>query len=169
MNLFPHNWPQVFVVETPLLELFARGTFLYLGILALMRFLPRRTGGELTLADLVFILLIANAAANAFGNYTSVTDGMILVAILMGWDYLLNFLSYHVPFIEYLTSSPPLQVVRNGRLLQRNMRRELLTKEELMTNFHQQGVEDLDEVKSAYIEGNGKITIICRNRTKRNK
>ena len=167
MKFLPHNWTQVFAIETPLLELLARGTVLYLGILFLMRLMPRRTGGELAMMDLVFILLIANAAAHAFGDYTAVADGIILVAILMGWDRLLNCLSYHVPFIEYLVSAPPLQIVRNGRLLPRNMRREFLTKEELMTNLHQQGVDELKDIKAAYVEGNGKITVICRNDPRR--
>jgi uncharacterized membrane protein YcaP (DUF421 family) len=46
---------------------------------------------------------------------------------LLGSNYLLNFLSFYVPFIERLVSAPPLQVIRNGELLRRNMRREFLT------------------------------------------
>ena len=46
MELVPSDWLKVFAPETPILELIARAFVLYLGILAFMRVLPRRTGGE---------------------------------------------------------------------------------------------------------------------------
>ena len=50
--------------------------------------------------DLIFIILIAGAAAHSMGDYKSIADGLALIVILMGCSYLVNFLSYHVPFIE---------------------------------------------------------------------
>lgn len=164
MKLSPADWLRVFAVETPLLELIARGTVLYFGILIFMRFMPRRSGGELATMDLVFLLLIAEAAAHALGDYTAVADGVIMIATLMGWNYLLNFLSFYVPFLERLISAPPLQVVRDGQLLRRNMRREFLTEEELMNHLRQEGVGEIKDVKAAYIEGEGKITVISHKR-----
>lgn len=164
MELLPDDWTRVFAIETPLLELVARGTVLYFGILVFMRFMPRRTGGELAMMDLVFLLLVAEAAAHALGGYNAVADAVMMIATLMGWNYLLNFLSFHVPFIERLVSAPPLQVVRDGQLLRRNMRREFLTEEELMNHLRQQGVEEIKDVKAAYVEAEGKITVICHKR-----
>jgi uncharacterized membrane protein YcaP (DUF421 family) len=160
MELVPEDWLRIFAIETPLLELIARGTVLYFALLVFMRLMPRRTGGELAVMDLVFLLLIAEAAAHALGDYTAVADGVILIATLMGWNYLLNLLSFHVPFIERLVSAPPLQVVRDGQLLRRNMRREFLTEEELMNHLRQQGVEEIKHVKAAYVESEGKFTVI---------
>lgn len=163
VELLPDDWSSIFAPQNTLLEHLARGTALYFGILLLMRCMPRRSGGELAAMDLVFVVLIANAAANAMGEYGSVSDGLLLAMVLMGWNVLINFLSYRVPLIERLVSAPPLQVVRNGQLLRRNMRREFLTEEELTTYLRKDGFEDLGEVKAAYIEGDGKITAVGRN------
>src|SRR5688572_14849120 len=160
MDFLPDSCSRVLGIETPLLELIARGTILYFGILILMRFMPRRTGAKLATMDLVFLLLIAEAAAHALDDYTTVADGLIATLPLMGWNYLLNFLSFYVPFIERLVSAPPLQVIRNGELLRRNMRREFLTEEELMHHLRHLGVEQIKDVKAAYIEGEGQITLI---------
>lgn len=160
MQLTPDIWSPVFALETPLFELIVRGTVLYLVILLFMRFMPRRTGGELAMMDLVFVLLITNAAANALGDYSAITDGVVLVATIMVWNYLLNFLSFHFPFIERLVSAPPLCVVRNGKLIRRNMRREFLTEDELMDHLRQQGVDDIKNVRAAYVESEGDITVI---------
>ena len=163
MKLTPDNWLEVFAPQTSLLELAARGVILYFGILVLMRFMPRRAGAELATMDLIFALLIAEAAAHSLGDYTSVADGIILIMIIMACNYLINILSYRVPLIERLVSAPPLQIIRNGELLRRNMRREFLTEEELMSYLRQQGIDDVKDVKSAHVEGEGKITVVSKS------
>ena len=160
MNWLPDAWSDLFAVETPVLELVVRGTILYFTILVLMRFMPRRTGGELATMDLIFLLLIAEAASNAFGEYTSISEGLVLVVVLMGWNFIINAASYRFRFIEKLVSSPPIQVIRDGRMLRRNMRREFLTEEELMSSLRQQSIASVDEVKAAYIEGEGALTVV---------
>lgn len=162
MNWLPDAWSDLFAVEIPLLELIVRGTIVYFAILVLMRFMPRRTGGELATMDLIFLLVIAEAASNAFGDYGSVSEGLVLVLVLMGWDFLINAASYRYRWIEKLVSSPPIQVVRDGRMLRRNMRREFLTEEELMSALRQHGVASVGEVEAAYVEGEGQLTVIQR-------
>ncbi len=161
MELFPGNWEDVFAIETAVFELIIRGTILYLAIIAFIRLMPR-IGGELAVMDLVFLLLIAEAAAHGMGEHKSVGDAIVLVATLMAWNYLLNFLSFHIPFFERLISGSPVQVVRDGRLLRRNMRREYLTEDELMAQLRRQGIEKVEDVKVAYIEGEGQLTVIPR-------
>ena len=70
-------------------------------------------------------------------------------------------MSFRSRFVERLITPPPLQVVRNGELLWRNMRRELLTREELMDQLRHEGIDDLAKVKTAYVEPEGKLTFIC--------
>jgi uncharacterized membrane protein YcaP (DUF421 family) len=162
MDFLPPDWLPIFEPDLPLLELIVRGSVLYLVIVAFMRVMPRRTGGELAMMDLIFLVLIAEAAAHALGDFTSIADGIVMIATLMGWNYLLNFSSFHVRLIEGLVSAPPLPVVQEGQLMRRNMWREFLTEEELLTRLREQGYESLDRVKTAYVEGDGKISVIGR-------
>ena len=161
MELFQVDWPAIVAPDTPVLELVVRGSLVYLTVVILMRVMLRRSAGELAMMDLVFVVLVAEALANAMAvEDPSLVDGVVLVVTLMGWNYLLNSLSYSVPLIERLVSPPPLQVIRNGRLLVRNMRREFLTEQELLGHLREQGVEALTEVKAAYVEGDGAISVI---------
>lgn len=57
-------------------------------------------------------------------------------------------------------SSRPIEIVRNGEMLRRNMRREFVTEEELMNALRQQGLDSIDQVKRATIEGEGAITVV---------
>lgn len=160
MTWLPPAWTDLFRVDTPLLELVARGSILYVAILVLMRCMPRRTGGELATMDLVLLFMIAGAASNALGDSDSVTESVVLIAVLMGWNVLVNAASYRFRWIEGLVSAPPVQVIRNGKMIRRNMRREFLTEEELMGSLREQGIGAIDEVKAAFIESEGALSVV---------
>jgi len=154
------DFESLFSIETHPLELMLRAILLYFGILFLMRILPRRTAGELGVTDLIFVLIIAEAAAHAMGEYKSITEGFIVIVTLMLLNYLVNLLSFHFRFVEKMFSAPHLQIVRDGKMLRRNMRIEYITEEELMEQLRKQGLKELSQVKHAYVEGDGVITII---------
>lgn len=158
------DFEALFKIENSILELIIKGSAMYLGILLLFRVLPRRTGGEMAMMDLIFVLLIAEAATHSLGGYSSVTEGFIVIGTLMAWNYLFNFLSYHIPIVEKMVSPPPLQIIKNGKLLKRNMRREYLTEEELTDHLRLEGIDNVDEVKAAYVEGDGKISVIAKRK-----
>lgn len=160
MELLPEDWSSIFGFETPLLELIARGAILYSAVLAFMRLLPRRTGGEAAHTDLIFMLLIAEAAAHSLGDYTTVADGLVVIVTILSLNYVLNFLSYYFHPIEKLVLHRPLEVVRDGKVLQANLRHELLTDDELQSFLRQNGITDLNQVKLAVVEGKGKISIV---------
>jgi uncharacterized membrane protein YcaP (DUF421 family) len=155
------DWGKLFLPETPLLEIFIRGSILYLVLFFLLRIVLKREAGTVGLTDLLLIVLIADAAQNAMaGDYRSITDGLFLVATLIFWAYALNWLGYRFPRIQHLVHPPALPLVQSGKMLKRNMRKELVTDEELFTMLREQGVNDISEVQQAYMEGDGKISVI---------
>jgi uncharacterized membrane protein YcaP (DUF421 family) len=163
MPIMPDRWRDIFALDAPLLEIIVRGAVMYLLVFVLLRSSLRRTAGELTMLDFVFVLLVAVGAENAMlGTQSSVAAAAILVATLIACNYLLNILSYYIPFVEKLVMPPPLPVVKEGKMLRRNMRREFLTEQELMGKLREQGVDDVQNVKAAYIEGDGTISVIPR-------
>jgi uncharacterized membrane protein YcaP (DUF421 family) len=154
------DWHKLFVPSGSLVELVVRGSILYLAILALMRVL-RREAGSIGTTDLLVVVLVADAAQNGMaGEYTSITEGLFLVAVIFGWDYALEWLSYRYPPIHRLIHPPALPLVRDGRLLLRNLRSEMLTVDDLKEQLREQGVEDIAQVKRAFLEGDGRMSVI---------
>jgi uncharacterized membrane protein YcaP (DUF421 family) len=157
------NWKQIFDPTVPLAEIFLRGTIVYLSLFILLRLVLKREAGTLAITDLLVVVLIADAAQNAMAaEYHSITEGLVLVATLVFWSYTLDWLGYQFPRVRRLVHPPPLPLVKDGRLLRRNMRQELITEEELMSQCRQQGVSDLCDVRAAYMEGDGHISVIAR-------
>ena len=162
-HLFAVDWQHFFVPSVALAELILRGSLIYLGIFALMRFVLKREAGTIGLPDLLMTVLIADAAQNAMAvEYHSITEGFLLILTLVFWNYTLDWLGQRFPRIERLLHPPPLPLVQDGRLLRRNMRRELITEEELRSHLRQQGLEEFAQVQAAYMEGDGQISIIPR-------
>jgi uncharacterized membrane protein YcaP (DUF421 family) len=120
-----------------------------------------RDVGSIAIADVMLLVLIADAASNGMsGNYQSITDGCILVATLAGWNYFLDWLSFHFPVIERLVKPPPLILIRNGKMQRKAMRQELITAEELKSKLREQGIEIIDQVKIAHLEEDGEISVL---------
>lgn len=161
--MFAIDWNALLVPDTPLLEIFIRGTLVYLGLFIMLRVLLRRQSGTVGIGDMLVLVLIADAAQNAMANdYHSVPDGLLLVGTIIGWSYALDWLGYHVPAIQRFVYPPPLPLVRDGKLLRRNMRRELITEEELMSQLRQNGIDSLDQIEQACMEGDGQISFVKR-------
>jgi uncharacterized membrane protein YcaP (DUF421 family) len=160
------NWHDVFVPHTPLLEIFVRGTLIYLSLFLLLRVLLKREAGTLGITDTLLIVLIAEASQNGMANdYKSVTDGIFLVATLIFWGLFLNWLSFRFTIFEKLLKPRKLLLVKNGRMLKENMRKELITYSELMSEVRSNGVTDLSSIKEAYMEPSGTISIISFEQT----
>jgi uncharacterized membrane protein YcaP (DUF421 family) len=160
----PVDWGTVFVPKTPLLEIVVRGTLVYLALFAMLRLVLKRQSGAIGVSDLLVVVLIADAAQNAMaGDYKSVPDGVLLVAVIIFWSYALDWLGHRYPRVGRFLHPPPLLLVEDGRMHRRNMRAELITPEELMSQLREQGVEHLARVKRAYMEGDGKLSVVTRD------
>jgi uncharacterized membrane protein YcaP (DUF421 family) len=161
-----HDLTQVFNPDMPLLEIFVRGTVIYLALFAMLRFLARRQSGGLAIADLLVLVLIADAAQNAMaGSYTSLTDGLLLVSTIVGWCLAIEWLGFRFEAFGRLIRPRAKLLIKNGRPNPTEMRRELLTWDELLSQLRLHGVLEPEEVRCAYLEPTGMISVIRRDRS----
>lgn len=160
MLQFQLSWNEIFVPTHSVMEMIVRGTIMYLGIFTLMRFILKRQTGGLSIPDLLLVVLLADAAQNGMaGEYHSITEGLVLVATIIFWNLAIDWVGYHVPFVERLARPPPLLLIKNGQVLRRHMRQELVTMDELMSKLREEGIADPSDVVEAYIEGDGNISV----------
>jgi uncharacterized membrane protein YcaP (DUF421 family) len=142
-------------------ELIARGSLMYVFIYLLFRLVLRRDVGSIAIADLLVLTLVADAAQNAMaGSYNTVAEGMVLVGTVGAWNILLDWLSFQFPALRKLLEPQPLKLIEHGKVLQRNLRRELITRDELLAEPRKQGIQANSEVQHAYMESDGNISVI---------
>ena len=162
--MFEVDWQALFGIEKSILELFIRGTVMYWFLFVVFRFILRRDVGAIGIADVLLIVVIADAAQNAMDDgYESITEGMVLVATLVFWNYLTNWLSYRSRAFERFAEPHPLLLVKDGRVLQHNMRKEMITEDELLSKLREHSIESPGEVRWAYMESDGQISVRRRD------
>jgi uncharacterized membrane protein YcaP (DUF421 family) len=88
----------------------------------------------------------------------------VLIATLVGWNYLLDYLAYHFAFFRWLTEPPAICLLRNGRLVREALRREHLTDDIIAAKARDAGVERLADVKAIYLESDGTFSVLKRRR-----
>jgi uncharacterized membrane protein YcaP (DUF421 family) len=161
--LFDVDWRHLFVPDKPLLQVFIRGTVIYVVIFFLVRLIPHRQVGGIGMNDLLLIVLIASASTNAVaGDYKSITTGLVLVATIVFWSYLFNWVGHRFPLFHRLFHPRPKALMRDGELQRDNMTRELVTEEELLGKMRRQGITEIEQVKEAHIEADGQISVVTR-------
>lgn len=133
---------------------------MYLLMVAAFRIF-RRNAGSLAVSDVLVVVLIADAAQNGMaGEYRSLTEGVILVSTIFAWSYSLDWLAYHSSTASWFLHPPPVLLIHNGRIQGRNLRAELISREDLLEQLREQGVDDVRHVKQCYLESDGKMSVV---------
>lgn len=82
------DWNEMFSLGTPLLEIFIRGSAVYLLLFLILRIVLKRESATLGVTDLLVVVLLADAAQNAMADdYNSITDGILLVMVIIFWSH----------------------------------------------------------------------------------
>lgn len=158
------DWSSMFIPTMHIGEIILRGTVVYLFIFILFRVL-RRGAGALGISDLLVVVLIADAAQNAMAKeYKSITEGLILVSTIVFWDYFLDWLGYRFPAVRRLIVPAPLLLIQDGRIQRRNLKHVMITDEELLGQLREQGVEGVEAVQQSYMEADGHISVIKKDK-----
>ena len=158
------DWAWLVDFKVPAWELILRGSAMYWFLFLIFRLVLRRDVGAVGVADVLLVVLVADASQNAMtGGYTSVAEGAVLVATLIGWNLLLDWMAFRFPWAYRLVEPPPLLLIRGGRVLHKNLRSEMITLAELRGQLRQHGLESFDEVKAAWYESDGQFSVIKRN------
>lgn len=133
---------------------------MYLGMFALLRIF-RRQAGSFSIADLLVIVIIADAAQNGMSDDAkSVTESLLLICTIIFWDFSLDFLGFKSRLFRQVLEPDTLKIVENGKFLRQNMRKEMITVEDIVSQMRQNGIEDISEVKAAFLERDGHFSFI---------
>jgi uncharacterized membrane protein YcaP (DUF421 family) len=164
------DWKSIFSLDVPVFEIILRGSVIYISLFIFLRVVLKRQAGSLGMTDLLLITLIADASQNAMaGEYRSISAGIILVSTIIFWSYMFDWLSYKSSWFNRLIEPPPLPLIKDGKLLRKNMRRELITEVELFGQLRQQGLDEVGEVKEAFMESDGHISVVKQEQQRRAK
>jgi uncharacterized membrane protein YcaP (DUF421 family) len=142
-----------------------RIAFVYFFLMVALRVMGKREMSEMSPFELITLLFVPEifSAALAQGEYT-MTHATMGVATLLSLVSLTSLATFRSQRLERLVEGQPSILVHDGQFLERNLKRERVTPEEVFTEMHKVGVERLAQVQWAILEVDGRIAIIRRDR-----
>ena len=150
----------MFIPTGSVLEVILRGTIMFLGMFALLRVF-RRQAGAVGIADLLVIVVIADAAQNGMaGEAKSITEALILITTIVAWDWFFDWLGFKSPFWSRILQPEELLLIENGKIIQKNLDKELMTEDELLSQLRQHGLSGYGSVQKCYLESNGHFSVL---------
>jgi len=154
------------VAQIPLLEKVLRSIAVYLFLVLALRLAGKRELAQLNSLDLVVLLLLSNTVQNAIiGADNSLVGGLLGATVLLAANYLIVRLGFQLPALARTLGGTPTVLVRKGRTVDGNLRRYLITREELMAAVRRQGARNLKDIDVVVLEANGALTVEQHDRT----
>jgi uncharacterized membrane protein YcaP (DUF421 family) len=138
-----------------------RTAIIYVVVLVGLRLSGKREIGQMTVFDLVALLLIANVVQNAMvGLDTSLTGGIIATIVLLLLNALVSQLRLHSPRLRRLVEGSPTVLVLHGEAIAASMRREGIDEDTLAAALREHGVQEIGDVEMAVLEIDGSISVV---------
>lgn len=144
-----------------LLGIVLRTVIVYLALLVGLRLTGKRQVGQMTPFDLLLLLLLANAVQNAMtGPDTSVPGGLVAATALFAVNGLVAWASRRSKRAARVLEGTPTLLIRHGQVIDMNLRREGITREDLLRALREHGVSDFGLVRNAILEVDGSVSVL---------
>jgi uncharacterized membrane protein YcaP (DUF421 family) len=151
----------MFRPETPVVALVVRSVVVYVFLMIALRVAGRRELGQMTTFDLVLLLVLANAVQNSINaGDNSLGGGLVSAVTLLVVNFAVGEAVYRWRWVERIVQGRPLPLVRNGKLVMRNLKRERVTLEELRSALRKQNIDGVSKCKHAVLESDGTLTAV---------
>ncbi len=156
----------LFSTSIPLLEIVLRTVVIYLVVLVGLRLSGKREVGQMTIFDLVVLLLIANAVQNAMnGGDNSLLGGLAAAATLLVINAVLAQLRLRSPMLRKLIEGSPTLLVLHGEPIEAHMRREGIDEDTLEAALREHGVESIEQAEMVVLEIDGSMSVVPSSST----
>ncbi len=151
----------MFTLGTPALSIVVRSLVVYLAILLGLRLMGKREMGQMTVFDLVVILLIANAVQNAMvGPDTSLIGGILSAFVILAANRVVAIVRLRSKRIQAFVEGTPTVLIEDGQYVLAHLQKEGLDPTEVEMAMREHGIGSLKEVQLAVLETDGSISIV---------
>lgn len=143
-----------------MLTSFLRTVFLYLVLIAIIRFLGKRQLGQMEPSEVVVTMVVADLASISMQDKNvPLSSSLIPIFAVLGMELLLSLLSLRSVFFRKLLCGKPVILIENGKFLQDNMRKSRITLDELTSQLREKDVLDISTVQYAILETGGNLSV----------
>jgi len=156
------------VLQNNYIRIIISSVAVYFFIILAIRLFGKKELAQLSVYDLVFILLISNAVQNAMvGPDSTLSGGLVAAGSLFVVNYLLKQLQFRFPGFGKAIQGEAVMLVFEGKILSSNLNKTEITEDELMEVVREHGVVSISDVDLAVLEVDGNISVISSDTRKK--
>ena len=146
------------------MDIALRAVVVFFFLIFLTRIIGRRELSSLAPFDLILLIILGDTIQQGLtqDDY-SLTGAMIAVGTIAVLQVVVSYSSFRFPPIRNLTEGHPIVIVQDGKPIEKNLRRERLTIEELLEDARVQQIGSLEEVQWAVLEPSGNISFVKKD------
>ena len=137
-----------------------RTAVIYVLMLVVIRFLGKRTVGNLTAFDMIIALVMGDLAGTAIYGQVSLSSAVTAVAALAALHYANSWFAFGRPRVGRILEGGPTVIVEHGHFVRSGLRRERMSDEEARAELRLEGIDDLAEVREARVEPDGRVSVL---------
>jgi uncharacterized membrane protein YcaP (DUF421 family) len=143
------------------MDIAIRAFVAFLIVLLLTRVVGRRELSSMEPFDLILLVVLGDLIQQGITqNDESVTGALIVATVIALMTVAVAYLNFRVAWLRPVFEGGLVVLIEDGKLIERNLRRERLTVEEVEAEARQQQIESLDDVRLAVLETNGRISFV---------
>jgi len=148
----------------PYLNILASTSIIYIFITIAIRIFGKKELSQLSVMDLVFVMLISNGVQNAMvGSDSSLLGGIVAASTLFVINYIFKYLIFRSKSLARLIEGEPIILVSNGKVHDNNLKKLQLTLDELLESIREHGISDIKEINLAIFEVDGNISVLSND------
>ena len=143
------------------MDIALRAVFLYAFVVLLLRVTGRRELSTLSAVDLVLLIILGDAIQQGLtqDDY-SVTGAVIAVSTIAALQVGASYVSFHSRRARRVLEGEPIVIIEDGKLIERNMKRERLTEDEIAEEMRTQQIASVEDVEWGILESSGNMSFI---------
>jgi len=159
----PFDWQGLWTPDLNPFEVMFRATAVYLFAQLVLRLAGRKEFGRSSTFDIVLLLIISVCLRKSIiADDDSLSTAFLALGTLAMWDRFFSWLSMRSHKAEQVLVGRPVELVREGRVNEANLRKSLMSREELLSRLREHGTESIRKVRLAYLEPDGKVTFMMK-------
>jgi len=152
------------ILKNDYLSIVISSVAVYLFMILAIRLFGKKELSQLSVIDLVFILLISNSVQNAMvGSNTTLWGGLVAASALFVVNFVMKQAIYRFPSLSKIIQGEAIMLVYKGTMKIENMHRTRISHEELMEAVREHGVDSISDVDLAILEVDGNISILSHD------
>lgn len=140
-----------------------RTNLIFILLMLVIRLLGKREVGQLSVFDLVIILIIADIGAMGIDHKKQFVPSILCLFLLLGLQKVFSLLLLHISCLRQIVDGKPKIMVYNGKINYKEFKKENYTIDDLLNQLHTEGIMDIDEVRLAFLETSGRLSVFAKN------